>query len=102
MFFTDAVTLQHVITVYNDMFDHIHCVMGAMAKRKIEWMEHLFFAVKSVLQKLSKQYDEVTPLSGMLLMSAHILEPLQKLWSFRKWDKGMAINPEDKTSYTTQ
>jgi hypothetical protein len=39
---------------------------------------------------------------GMLLMSAHILDPVRKLRSFRKWDKAMHIDPEDKTSYTIQ
>jgi hypothetical protein len=38
----------------------------------------------------------------MLLITAHILDPFRKLRSFRKWDKGMDINPEDETSYTTQ
>ena len=53
-------------------------------------------------QKLSKIYDVVTPTSGMLLISAHILDPFRKFQSFRMWDKGMDINPEDETSYTTQ
>jgi len=39
---------------------------------------------------------------GMLLISAHILDPFRKLRSFTKWDKGMDIDPEDETSYTTQ
>jgi len=38
----------------------------------------------------------------MLLMSAHILDSFRKLPSFTKWDKGMDIDPEDETSYTTQ
>ena len=38
----------------------------------------------------------------MLLISAHILDLFHKLRWFRIWDKGMDINPEDKTSYTTQ
>jgi hypothetical protein len=38
----------------------------------------------------------------MLLISAHILDPFKNLRSFRKWDKGMDINPQDETSYTTQ
>jgi hypothetical protein len=37
----------------------------------------------------------------MLLIPTHILDPFLKLRSFRKWDKGMDINPEDETSYTT-
>jgi hypothetical protein len=32
----------------------------------------------------------------------HILDLFRKLGSFRKWDKGMDIHPEDQTSYTTQ
>jgi len=39
---------------------------------------------------------------GILLISAHILDPFRKLQSFEMWDKGMDINPEDETSYTTQ
>jgi hypothetical protein len=38
----------------------------------------------------------------MLLISAHIVHPFRKLRSFRKWDKGMDINSENETSYTTQ
>jgi hypothetical protein len=38
----------------------------------------------------------------MLLISAHLLDPFQKLRSFTKWDQRMDINPEDETSYTTQ
>jgi len=38
----------------------------------------------------------------MLLISTHIYDSFWKLRLFRKWDKGMDINPEDETSYTTQ
>ena len=38
----------------------------------------------------------------MLLISAHILDLFRKLRSFQMWDKGLDINPEDETSYTTQ
>jgi hypothetical protein len=41
-----TVTLHHVITVYNDMFDHIDGVMRALAQKKTPWKEDLFFAVK--------------------------------------------------------
>jgi len=41
-------------------------------------------------------------MTGMLLISAHNLDPVRTLRSFRKWDKGMGINPEDEISYTTQ
>jgi len=65
-------------------------------------MEDLFFAVKCARQKLSKYYTEVTPTTGMLLITAHILDPFRKLRSCRMWDKGKDINPEDETSYTAQ
>jgi hypothetical protein len=84
------------------MFNHMDGVMRALAKKKTQWKEDLFFAVKLARQKLSKYYAKVTPTTGMLLISAHILDPFRKLRSFRKWDKGMDINPEDETSYTTQ
>jgi len=80
------------------MFDHMDGVMRALAKKKTQWKEYLFFAVKCARQKLSKYYTEVTPTTGMLLISTHILDPFRKLRSFRKWDKGMDINPEDETS----
>jgi hypothetical protein len=41
-----TVTLHHVITVYNDMFDHMDGVMRALAKKKTQWKEDLYFAVK--------------------------------------------------------
>jgi len=47
-------------------------------------------------------YTEVTPTTGMLLISAHVLDPFQNLRSFRKCDMVMNINPEDETSYSSQ
>jgi len=73
-----------------------------LAKKKTQWKEDLFFTVKLAQQKLSKYYTDVTPTTGMLLISAHILDPFRKLRSFRRWDKGMDIHSEVKTSYTTQ
>jgi len=84
------------------MFDHMDGVMQALARKKTPWKDDLFFAVKSDRQRLSKYYAASTPTTGMLLISAHILDPCWKLRLFRKWDKGMDINPEDETSYTTQ
>jgi hypothetical protein len=97
-----TVTLYHVITVYNDLFDHMDGVMRALAKMKTPWNEDLFFAVKLARQNLFKYYAKVTPTTGILLISAQILHPFRKLRSFRKWDKGVDINPEDETSYTAQ
>jgi hypothetical protein len=97
-----TVTLHHFLTVYNDMFDPMDGVMQALANKKTKWKEHLFFAVKCARQKLSKYYTKVTPTTGMLRSTAHILDPFGKLRSFSNWDKGMDINPEDETCYTTQ
>jgi hypothetical protein len=41
-------------------------------------------------------------MTGLLLISAHILDPCGKLRSFWKWDKAMDNNPENTTLYTTQ
>lgn len=96
------VTLHHVITVHNDMVNHMDGVMQALAKKMTQWNEDSYFAVKFAHQKLSQYYAEVTPTLGMLLISALILDLFQKLGSFRKSDKGMDIYPEHKTTYTSQ
>jgi len=83
------------------MFDDMDGMKQALARQMSPWQEHLYFAVKLARQTLSKSYTQVPPVTGMLLISAHILDPVQKLRSWRKWDKQMDINPEDETSYTT-
>jgi hypothetical protein len=40
------ITLHHVITVYNNMFNHMDGVKQALAKKKTQWKEDLYFAVK--------------------------------------------------------
>jgi hypothetical protein len=74
-----TVTLHHVITVYNEIFDHMDGVKRALAKKKTQWKEDMFFVVKLARQKLYKYYAEVTPTTGMLLISAHNLDPCRKL-----------------------
>jgi len=96
------VILYHIITVYSDTFGHIDGVMRSLANKKTPWNEHLYFAMKLVPQKLSKDYTEVTPMKRILLTSAHIIDSFCKLWSFWNWQNGMDINPEDKASYTPQ
>jgi len=78
-----TVTLHYVITVYIDVFDHMDGVMRALAKKKTQWKEDLFFTVRLARQKLSKYYAEVSATTGMLLISAHILDPFRNLRSFR-------------------
>jgi len=77
-----TLTLHHVITVYNDKFNHMDGVMKALAKKKTLWKEDLNLAVKLARQELSKYYAEVTPTTGMLFISAHILDRFRKLVSF--------------------
>jgi hypothetical protein len=97
-----TVTLHHVIIVSNNMFDYMDGVMHALAMRKTQWKEDFLFAVRLARQMLPKYNAELTPTTGMLLISAHVLEPFRKLRSYTKWDNGMDINPENETSYTTQ
>jgi hypothetical protein len=74
-----TVTLHYVITVYNNMFDHMDGVMQPLAKKKTQWKADLLFALKFVQQQHSKSYTEVTPMTDLLLRSAHILEPVQTM-----------------------
>jgi hypothetical protein len=73
-----------------------------LAQKKTQGKEDLFFAMKLAWQKLSKYYTEGTPMTGLLLISPHIVDSFQKFQSFKKWDNGMDINPEHETSYTIQ
>jgi len=97
-----TVTLHHIMRVYHDMFDHMDVIMWALAMKKTPGMEDLYFAMKLAQQELSKYYPEVSPMMGMLLIPEHIPNPFRKLRSYRKWYKGLDINPEDKISCTTQ
>lgn len=97
-----SVTLNHVITVYNDMFDHLDGVLRALIKKKTQWKKDLYIAVRHARTKLTKYYSEVTPETGMLLIMAQILDPFRKVRPFVKWDRAMNVNPEDEGSYTTQ
>jgi hypothetical protein len=66
------------------MFDHMDGVMRALPKKKTQRKEDLSFAVKLARQKLSKYYAEVTPTTGMLMISAQILDLFRKLRSYGK------------------
>jgi len=41
-----TVTLHHIITRYNHMYDHMDGVMRDLAKKNTPWKEDLFFTVK--------------------------------------------------------
>jgi len=91
-----------VVTVCNDMFDHMDGVMQALAKKMTQWKEDLFFTVKVARQRLSKYYTEVAPTTGMHLISARILDPFRKLRSICQWGKRIHVSPEHETSCPTQ
>jgi len=61
----------------------------------------MYFTLLFVRQKLSNNYAELTPTSGMLPSSAQICDPFWMLRFIWKWDKGIEINPGGKTVYTT-
>jgi len=46
-----TVTLHHDIKVYTEMVDRMDGVMRALAKKKTQWKENLFFTVKLAQQK---------------------------------------------------
>jgi hypothetical protein len=62
-----------------DMFDHLDAVLRALGRKKPPGMENLFFTMKLARQKLSKYDPEVTRTMGMILISAHIFNPVRKL-----------------------
>jgi len=76
-------------------------VMQALVKKKTQWKEDLFFAMKFTPQKLSKYYTEVTPMMGVLSVWLHILDPVWNLRLWRKWDNVKDCNPDNETSYIT-
>ena len=78
------VTLLHSITVDYDMFDHMDCIMQALAENLIQWKKDTYFAKSCARQNLSKYYTEVPLPMGMFLISAHSLDPFSKSRSFRK------------------
>jgi hypothetical protein len=80
----NKVTVHHIITVYYDMFNHIDGVMRALPRKRTQWKETIYFAMRFAGQKLSKYYSEVTPTTCQLPITAHILDSLWKLRSFRK------------------
>jgi len=59
-------------------------VIQASAKKNIQWQEELYFAVKFAQQMLTQYYAEVTPITGVHLISAHIFDLFQTLRSFNK------------------
>ena len=54
-------------------------IMQAVVPKRTQWKENLYCAVKVACQMVSKYYTEVTPTTGMLLISANILKPFRKL-----------------------
>lgn len=96
-----AITLHHIITFLNDMFDRMDVIMQALAKRTTQWKEDCHFMMKCAQQTLSKWYMEVTPMTCMTLIPVHILDLFQRLQLFHKWNKQLYIPSEDGTSCTT-
>jgi len=82
------------------MSDHMDGVMRVLAEKKTQRKEDLYFAVKVAPQKLSKAFTQVTSMTGLHVISAHILDPFRELESFRKWDMVIYIKPEDESSYS--
>jgi len=97
-----TITLPNVFTDYNDIFDHMDDVMRALAKNKTQWKEDLFVSVIFVWLKLFQYHTEVTPTTGLVLISVDIIYLFRKLRWFRKQDKEMDINCEDETFDNTQ
>jgi hypothetical protein len=68
------VTRHHGITVKNHMSEHKGGIMGDLSIAKTALYYDMFFAVELASQILSKCHAEGTPVPGMLLISACILD----------------------------
>ena len=76
--------------------------MRTQANKKTQWTEGLVFAIMLSWLRLSKCYAPATPMTGVLVISVHILDSFQKSEKYGRWDKGMDINPKDEALYSTQ
>lgn len=76
--------------------------MWHLGQKEIEWKEDVYLTTKITRQKLGKQYAEVTPTTGMLLIDQHIHDSFWILPSFRKSGNWMHDTPEDKIFDNTQ
>ena len=97
-----SITLHRVITIYNDMFDHMESVLKALAKKRTQWKKDIHKAVRAGRAKLREYYSNVTPGTGLLLILATILDPFRKLRTFERWDKDMGVSNDNADSYTRQ
>jgi hypothetical protein len=70
--------LYHTVTIYIDTFDHMYRIIRALAMKKTEWMDELYFTMMFVQQKLSTHYAEVTSISSKHGSSPHILDRFRK------------------------
>ena len=73
------VPLHYLVALCNDMFDCIDGIIRALANKKTQCKEDVYFSKESAQQKLSKHFPEITPMAGMLLTSAHIHDSFWKL-----------------------
>jgi hypothetical protein len=73
-----TVTLHHVITVYNDMFNVVGGIIQSLAKKKPYRMEDMVLAMKIELQTRSKYYAAATTTTCTYVISVYILDPLSK------------------------
>jgi len=77
-------------------------MLGAVGKKKTEWNGNLYFTVKFAGQEQSHYHAEVTPLTGTVLISAHICDLFQKLWFLWMSVMTIHIHPQNKIFKTTQ
>src|SRR6266481_3837812 len=97
-----SITLHRVITIYNDMFDHIESVLKALVKKRTQWKKDIHKAVRASRAKLREYYFNVMPGTGLLLILAMILDSFRKLRTFERWDKDMRVSNDNVDSYTRQ
>jgi len=74
-----TVTQHHVFGVYNYMLNCIDAILPTVANKKTQLKDDLYFTVKFAQQTLSQFYAEVTPITGMHIISAQIMNAFRNV-----------------------
>jgi len=107
--FLDAVDVE---AAYSHITSHHRCLQWHVRSHRCGYMTitkefgsmdgRLLPGCEVPSAKLSKYFADVAPTMGVLLICSNHFNHFRKVRSLWNWDQGLVINPEDKTSHTTQ
>jgi hypothetical protein len=74
------------------MFNHMDGVRRALARNKTQWKKDMFGTLKVARQQLSIYHAEVTPTTGIFIISALILNPFKSVAIAQEEGQGNAYS----------